>query len=113
MVINLKLSLAAGANLQDLDQTIIQVQNDDWEVDLEANDTQLDASNHEGLPDGEYYAWELIFSQEETEDQYVKPRDPYEINIDLTGQDGGKEVMGPLETQATSYRNTERRPTRR
>ncbi len=83
--INMKIGLAAGANPQDLNQTILQVQTDDWEVNLEANNTELDEGASEGFPDSTHYAWEQVIIQEdETDKPFVSSGDLYKIKIDLT-----------------------------
>jgi len=73
--IHLKIGLSAGANPQDLNQTIIQVQSADGEVNLQAAE---DASD-------ENYGYEGIISQEgNDDDSFVEPGDLYKISIDLS-----------------------------
>ncbi len=99
--INLKLSLAAGANPQDLNQTVIQIQSDEDEVNLQAaewNDTADEAA-----ADGEHYGWEPIIKQESEnyDSSFVESGDLYKLTINLTAEDdSGSQIIGTLGTQA-------------
>ncbi len=87
--INMKVSLAAGAQGQDLNQTVIQVQSDDGEVNLQGASEDPEAT-------GTHYGWETIMKQDGEEDSpYVESGDLYKITIDLTAI----EDVDPLETQ--------------
>ena len=75
--IHQKIGLAAGANPQDLNQTVVQVQSVDEEVNLQAAE--------DGDASGENYGWEGIISQEgNDDDSFVEPGDLYKISIDLS-----------------------------
>ncbi len=97
--INLKLSLAAGANPQDLNQTVIQIQSDEKEVNLEAS--EWDDTTYEAAASATEYGWDPIIKQESDDNSssFVESGDLYKITIDLTAQDGGEAIIGSLGTQ--------------
>ncbi len=79
--ITLKVGLAAGATGQDLNQTIIQIQSNESEVNLVA------ATSEGADPIGNNYAWTSIIEQEGSSDQYVESGDLYNITVDLSATD--------------------------
>ncbi len=88
--INMKIGLAAGANPQDLNQTIIQVQTDDWEINLKAQNSEYVDGASGGAPTSQSYAWEQVIIQEDdTNDPFVSSGDLYKIKIDLTAISNG------------------------
>ncbi len=93
--VHLKIGLSAGATSQDLNQTVIQVQSAENEVNLQA------AEDDEADADAEHYAWESIIKQEDGDESspFVESGDLYKISIDLTAEDDGEEIVGSLGTQ--------------
>jgi len=93
--VHLKIGLSAGATSQDLNQTVIQVQSAENEVNLQA------AEDDEEDADAEHYAWESIIKQEDGDESspFVESGDLYKITIDLTAEDDGEEIIGSLGTQ--------------
>ncbi|MFO8110441.1 MAG: archaellin/type IV pilin N-terminal domain-containing protein [Thermoplasmata archaeon] len=77
--IKLKIGLAAGANGQDLNQTVIQIQSADGEVNL------LAAADNTTAADGTHFGWDSIIKQEgEDGSQYVDSGDLYEVTLDIS-----------------------------
>ncbi len=88
--ITLKVGLAAGANSQDLNQTIIQLQSADGETNLQGASENSEAN-------GTHYYWEPIIKQEsDVVNSFVEPGDLFKISINLTEID----EIEPLGTQA-------------
>ena len=91
--INLKVALSAGANPQDLNQTVLQVQSQDTEMNLQA---QEDAE----ATAGEEYEWNDIIKQEGEEGSpYVESGDLYKLTIELDETLGDEDVVNALGTQ--------------
>lgn len=83
--IKLKIGLAAGANGQDFNQTVVQIMGADGEVNLLAAD---DPGGENA--DGTHYGWESIIKQEgEENSQYIESGDLYEITLDVDATDIG------------------------
>ncbi len=82
----MKVGLAAGAPAQNLNQTVIQVQNNSAEANLIA------ASSQGTTPGSSNYAWTPIIEQEADEDQYLEQGDLVNITINLTATLGGDGV---------------------
>ncbi len=90
--VTLKVGLAAGANPQDLNQTIVQVQTAEGEANLQG------ASENPEANDTHYY-WEPIITQEENGDNaFVEPGDLYKLSINLTELSTDTNIE-PLTTQ--------------
>ncbi len=82
----MKVGLAAGAPPQNLNQTVIQIQNTSAEANLIA------ASSQGTTPGSGNYAWTPIIEQDADEDQYLEQGDLVNITIDLTATLGGTGV---------------------
>ncbi len=91
--VTLKVGLAAGANPQDLNQTIVQVQTAEGEANLQgASENPKANSTH--------YYWESIITQEENGDNaFVEPGDLYKLSINLTELAEAGLNIEPLGTQ--------------
>lgn len=89
--INMMISLAAGAEPQDLSRTLVKVYSEDSVVSLQADE----------VADFEHYGWESNIKQEGEEDSpYIGSGDKYEITIDLTAKTRTDEpIIGALEPQ--------------
>ncbi len=94
--IYLKVSLAAGATGQDLNQTVIEVQNNTQEVNLQGPDG-TDGSATSPVNTNTHYDWEVIKEQDGSEDQYVESGDLYNITVNLDNAiDGSVGTQEPL-----------------
>ncbi len=86
--ITLKIGLAAGATGQDLNQTIVQLQNKSAEVNLQGADGNGNGAASENL-DEIHYDWSVVKEQDGDKDQYVESGDLYKITINLQNDLGG------------------------
>ncbi len=101
--INMKIGLAAGANPQDLKQTIVQIQSDEKEVNLQASDWETWSDGSGANATATEYGWEPIIKQESDADDssFVESGDLYKLTLNLTAEDGGEDIIGTLGTQAS------------
>ncbi len=90
--VTLKIGLAAGANPQDLTQTIVQLKTGEGEVNLQGASENPKAN-------ATHYYWEPIITQQEDGDNsFVEPGDLYKLSINLTELESETNIE-PLNTQ--------------
>jgi len=100
--INLKIGLAAGAEAQDLNNTIIQVQNETEEVNLQATE---DDDPTDGAGDDHYGYEDLKIDDGSESNSFVGSGDLYKITIDINAAFAAEGDGGGLGTQERVHIN--------